>query len=550
MRFRSFCVLISVIIGLTVHSFCLAQEDTANNIIEARIDELWTTGKLNIGYASIASKHWLPELYERNDFKLLWQNPQNVTDLLNDVGRIAEEGLDPEDYHLSQLLVLKLRLEDSKSPDPELLADYDILLTDSLVRLCYHLQFGKVDPESLDPAWNMSRQVHNKNPVAAIEKRLRTGSLAKGLSNIRPKLEYYQLLKSVLKKYRDIQDAGGWQTVPVGPTLKPGMTDRRIPLLRKRLSITGEFEGSVTDADYYDDALKAAVMRFQYKHRLEADGAVGKNTYAALNVPVKARIDQIRVNLERGRWVFHKLPAEFLVVDIAGFRAFHYEDLKRTWSSRVQVGKPFRKTPVFKSKIKYIVFNPTWTVPPTILEKDILPKIKKNPGYLTKMKISVLDKKGRKVDPKSVEWSKYSKRVPYILRQEPGPHNALGRIKFIFPNKYFIYLHDTPSRSLYGRKDRAFSSGCIRVQKNIELAELLLNNPAKWNRESIQQVLDTNKTLRVDLPKPKTVMLIYTTIRLDDDDNYLFKKDVYGRDRQVLDGLNEEFTIWQTRAIK
>ena len=551
MLYRSSKILMSLIVLICMFSsFSFAQTDAANIIIEDRIDELWTTGKLNIGYANIASKHWLPGLYERSDFKLLWKNPQNVTDLLTDVGKIAEDGLDPEDYHLSQLLVLKLRLDESKSPDPSLLADYDILLTDSLVRLLYHIQFGKVDPESLDPAWNMTRQVHNKNPVAAIERRLRTGSLAEGLKNIRPKIKYYQLLKTVLKKYREIQDAGGWEPVPEGPTLKPGMTDQRIPLLRKRLSITGDFEGTVTDSEHYDEELKAAVMRFQYRHQLEADGAVGKNSYAALNIPVKARIDQIRVNLERGRWVFHELPPDFIAVDIAGFRAYHYEGLNRTWSSKVQVGKPYRKTPVFRSKIKYIVFNPTWTVPPTILAKDILPKIKKNPGYLSKMKISVIDRKGKKVDPKSVNWSKYSKSVPYTLRQEPGPHNALGRIKFIFPNKYFIYMHDTPSRSLYGRQDRAFSSGCIRVEKNIELAEFLLNDPEKWNRESIQKVLDTNETRRVNLPQPKTVMLIYATIRFDDNDNYIFKKDVYDRDRQVLDGLNEEFTIWQTRAIK
>ena len=550
MRFRLPVILISVIFNLTVYSFCFARTDAANAIIEERIDELWTTGELHVGDANIASKHWLPGLYERNDFKLLWQNPQNVTDLLSEVGRIAEDGLDPEDYHLSQLLVLKLRLEDSKSPDPSLLADYDILLTDSLVRLCYHLQFGKVDPESLDPAWNMSRTVHNKNPVAAIENRLRSGSLAEGLKNIRPKIEYYHLLKSVLKKYRDIQETGGWEAVPEGPTLKPGMTDKRVPLLRKRLSITGEFKGDVTDSDFFDDTLKAAVMRFQDRHRLEADGAVGKNTYAALNIPAKAKIDQIRVNLERGRWVFHDLPRDFIVVDIAGFHAYHVEGINRVWASRVQVGKPYRATPVFRSKIKYIVFNPTWTVPPTILAEDILPKIKKNPGYLSRMNISVLDRKGRKVDPKTVNWSKYRKTVPYTLRQEPGPQNALGRMKFIFPNKHFVYLHDTPSRSLYGRKDRAFSSGCIRVEKNFELAELLLNDPEKWNRESIQKVLDTNETLRVNLPQPKPVMLIYATIRFDDDDNFKFKKDIYGRDRQVLEGLNEEFTIWQTRAIK
>ena len=543
-------VLLPIILNLLLYSFSFAQTDHANVIIEDRIDELWTTGKLNIGYANIASKHWLPALYERNGFQLLWQNPQNVKDLLTDVGRVAEEGLNPEDYHLSQLLVLKLRLDENKSPDPLLLADYDILLTDSLVRLCYHTQFGKVDPESLDPAWNMTPQIHNKNPVAAIEKRLRTGSLAKGLNNIRPEIDYYQLLKGALKKYRDIQDAGGWEPVPEGPTLIPGMTDQRIPLLRKRLSITGDYEGTVTDSEHYDEDLKEAVMLFQYKHRLKADGAVGKNTYASLNIPVKKKIEQIRVNLERARWVFQKEPSDYVAVDIAGFRAYHFEGINPNWSSKVQVGKPFRKTPVFKSKIKYIVFNPTWTVPPTILEEDILPRIKKNPGYLSKMKISVIDRNGLTVDPSSVNWSKYSKNVPYTLRQEPGPHNALGRIKFIFPNKHFIYLHDTPSRSLYGRKDRAFSSGCIRVEKNIELAEILLNDPENWNRKRIQELLDTNKTQRVNLPKPKSVMLLYLTVWFDENDNFIFMRDVYERDPAVLEGLNEEFTIWQTRAIK
>ena len=163
--------------------------------------------------------------------------------------------------------------------------------------------------------------------------------------------------------------------------------------------------------------------------------------------------------------------------------------------------------------------------------------------------MSVIDRKGRIVDPESVKWSKYKKTAPYTFRQEPGPHNALGRMKFIFPNKHFIYLHDTPSRALYGRQDRAFSSGCIRVQKNIELAELLLNDPEKWNRESVQEMIDGNKTQRVNLPKPKPVILLYVTIWFDDNDSIIFKKDVYERDRQVLDGLKGEFTIWQTRAI-
>jgi murein L,D-transpeptidase YcbB/YkuD len=550
MKIRSIkTVLILILINFVIYSACLAQDDLARTIVQHKVDELWTTGELKIGYTDIASKLWLPELYEHNDFGLLWQNPQNINDLLADIGNIEKEGLNPEDYHLSQLLVLKLRLEESETPDPELLADYDLLLTDSLVRLCYHLQFGKVDPESLDPAWNMTRQVRGQNPVGAIEKRFQTATLARGLANIRPEIDYYHLLKSALKKYREIQETGGWTRLPAGPTLKPGMTDSRVPLLRQRLAVSGDFGGPASDSEFFDEELEEAVKRFQYHHRLEVDGAVGKNTLATLNIPVKQKINQIRVNLERARWIFHKLPENYVVVDIAGFRAFNIDGTAEKWSSKVQVGKPFRKTPVFKSKIKYMVFNPTWTVPPTILQQDILPKVKKNPDYLRKKKISVIDRKGKRVDPGSVNWSKYSKGVPYTLRQEPGPHNALGRIKFIFPNKYFIYLHDTPSRSLFQRKDRAFSSGCIRVDKDVELAEILLNDSEKWNRESIQELFDTNKTRRVNLPKAIPIMLLYVTIWFDENNTLIFKKDVYDRDRQVLEGLDEAFSIWQTRAI-
>jgi len=545
---KTFLTLI-VLISMS-YSSSLAQEELTREIIADKIDALWTTGNLNIGYAHIASKHWLPALYERNGFQLLWQNPQNIADLLNEIGSIEEDGLNPEDYHLSQLLVLKLRLDGTTSPDPALLVDYDILLTDSLVRLCYHMQFGKVDPETLDPAWNMSRQIHDKNPVAAIEKRLDTGTLAQGLKNIRPKFETYQKLKSVLKKYRDIQAAGGWETLPEGPALKPGMTDPRIAQLRRRLAASGDLAAEAADPNFFDDALEAAVIKFQNRHRLEADGIVGQNTYAALNVPVRQKIDQIRVNLERARWVLHKLPPDFIVVDIAGFQIYDVEGTAIKWSSRVQVGKPFRKTPVFKSKIKYIVFNPTWTIPPTILKKDVLPKIKKNPDYLREMNISVIDGDDRIVDPSSVNWTEFSTGVPYTLRQEPGPQNALGRMKFIFPNRYFIYLHDTPSRLLFERQDRAFSSGCIRVEKFIEFAELLLGDPARWNRQSILELLDTNETVRVNLPEPKPVLLLYETVSFDENGNYIFKRDIYDRDRPVLEGLNSEFVIWQTRAIQ
>jgi len=542
--------LISIFFNVILISISFAQENLTSLIIQDRIDQILTTGRLDVGYANVASKQILPKLYERNNFQLIWQNLQNVNDLLNELKNIEEDGLNPEDYHLSTLLVQKLHLEQNESPEPSLLADYDILLTDSLICLIYHLYFGKVDPENLHPNWNMTREINDTDPVEDIERTLRSNQLADALKKIRPQLKSYNLMRAALKKYREIQEAGGWEPIPEGSTLKVGITDERIPKLRKRLAVIGHFEGTNTKSDHFDEELEKAIVRFQKRHRLVADGAVGNNTYKALNVPVKRKIDQIRVNLERSRWISRNIPEEFIIVDIAGFRVYHYRNFNIQWTSKVQVGRAFRKTPVFNSQIKYLVFNPTWTVPPTILREDIIPKIKKNPEYLQKMKISVIDRKGRIADPSSVDWSKYSeKNVPYTFRQEPGPHNALGRIKFIFPNKHFIYLHDTSSRSLYARKDRAFSSGCIRVEKNIELAEILLDDPDKWNQKNIKNLIDTLETKKVNLPKPMPVSLFYWTVRFDEKGEIIIKKDVYDRDGAVLDGLNEEFVAWQRRFL-
>jgi murein L,D-transpeptidase YcbB/YkuD len=246
------------------------------------------------------------------------------------------------------------------------------------------------------------------------------------------------------------------------------------------------------DTETFDDQLEKAVMRFQRRHHLAADGAVDKQTLEDLNVPVEKRIDQIRINLERLRWVLHAINGKFVIADIAGFKVFVYKDNEIIWTSRVQVGRPYRQTPVFKATITYMELNPTWTVPPGILAKDILPAVKNDPGYLKERNISVIDRSGKEINQDTIDWSKYSGRnFPYQLRQDPGPNNAMGLIKIMFPNKHLVFIHDTPSRSLFDRTDRTFSSGCIRTEKPFELAEILLDNPAKWNQESFKRIIDS-----------------------------------------------------------
>jgi murein L,D-transpeptidase YcbB/YkuD len=293
----------------------------------------------------------------------------------------------------------------------------------------------------------------------------------------------------------------------------------------------------------FDEDLETAVKHFQQRHGLTADGAVGPGTRAALNVSVSARIDQIRVNLERARWVMHEIQGEFVLVNAAGFDVSYFRDNEPIWTSKVIVGRPYRETPIFKSLITYVVLNPTWTIPPGILVKDKLPVIKRDPGYLTRNNIRVIDSAGREVSPHSVDWSRYSgsRLPPYQLRQDPGDDNALGLVKIMFPNPYLVYLHDTPSKSLFDKDERTFSSGCIRVEKAFELAELVLNDPVRWNRAAIDAAVATKKTQTVNLATPVPVLILYWTAQPRPDGQVIFRNDVYGRDPATLAALNGTF---------
>jgi murein L,D-transpeptidase YcbB/YkuD len=265
---------------------------------------------------------------------------------------------------------------------------------------------------------------------------------------------------------------------------------------------------------------------------------VGPATLAALNVPVERRIDQLRANLERARWVLYEPESEFLVVNIAGFRAYLVRRGEIIWSSRVVVGRPYRRTPVFSATMRYLVFNPTWTLPPTILREDVLPEVRRDVGYLARQNIDVLDAANMLVDPATVDWSSRA-GLAYRFVQRPGTANALGRVKFMFPNEYTVYMHDTPSRDLFERDSRAFSSGCIRVEQPLELAALVLGG--RWDRERLDALIAAGRTETVFLDDPLPVMLLYWTAEVDAEGRVSFFPDLYGRDDAVIAALAEPF---------
>ena len=496
----------------------------------------------------ISSVILLPELYKKYSYQLIWTNPGSVRQLIDAIKDSYHDGLTPEDYHLS--LIQQLQKALVAKPDPAKRAKLDVVLTDSLVRLGYHLLMGKVDPESLDRNWNMDRTL-KLDPILKMSIAIDNAQVTGLVAGFRPKADFYRDLKQVLANYRKIQAEGGWPQVPAGKTLKPGMTTPRVTTIRQRLVVTTDMPAVSMESSLYDAAVEAGVKQFQQRHGFEADGVVGKGTLAAMNVPIKARIGQLRVNLDRARWVLHDLPQDFVVTDIAGFNLLYIRNGQEAWKTRVQVGKTYRKTPVFRDRIRYIEFNPTWTIPPGILRKDILPKVKRDPQYLQNKNMVVLNQQGKQIDIATIDWSQYpGKGFPYLIRQQPGPNNALGRVKFIFPNKHSVYLHDTPSKSGFKRAERAFSSGCIRVQNPFHFAELLLADKPGWDRAKIDAVVGSRKTTRVNLSKPLTVMLLYWTAAVDNERRVVFKQDIYDRDGAVLVGLDSKFKFRGSKIIE
>jgi len=506
-------------------------------------EQLLLGSEVSIAGATLASTYIIPEFYARRAFEPAWRGDTRIDDFIDLVGRAEEEGLDPAEYHYAELMVLVGQYRADRDND-NLRAEVDVLLTESLSRYGYHLIFGKVNPEDLDENWNWSRTLGGRDPVEVVQQAINSESIGTFIDQYLERGRVYNRTKAILAEYRALKAQGGWPQIAPGPTLRLGMNDERIPIVRERLAITADLPDSVDkESRAFDEVLKQGVEHFQDRHNLDQDGAIGPQTLAAMNVTVDERIDQIRVTLERIRWVIRDIEDEFVITNIASFRTFLVRDREVIWSSRSQVGRYYRQTPVFKGQMKYLQFNPTWTVPPGILSKDILPQVLQDPAYLATRNMDLIDRDGSIVDPATVDWSQYGngRLPPFQFVQRPGPTNALGRVKFIFPNSHFVFLHDTPSKSLFEHTERSFSSGCIRVENPFAFAELLLDEPEKWNSGTIQELLDSEKPQTVFLKEPMTVMLLYSTVGLADEEVVHFYNDIYQRDARVLEPLDGDF---------
>jgi len=512
--------------------------------IATELESLMSPEPAPIHGVQIAFQELVQSFYVRRAFRPAWANARNAAELRRALAESAADGLDPADYELDLLTRLGRELE-SPAASSALRAQYDILHTEALLRLAYHLSFGKVDPESFDPEWNFGRTLAHRNVEREIEEALAAEDIYQRIEALKPTHRIYVGLKRELARYRSAATGPEPAAIPAGAPLKPGASDPRVPLLRARLAASGDLASvEAPDTAAYDAPLEAAMRGFQARMGLESDGVAGAGTIAELNVPLAERMRMLRVNLDRGRVLLHDLPEKFVVVNIAGYTAYVIQGQDIVWSARVQVGKPYRKTPLFRSEINYLVFNPTWTVPPGIIKADILPAAKRDPGSIARKGLKVIDSKGREVDPASVDWSRYSGgNIPYTLRQDPGPKNALGRVKLMFPNPYFVYLHDTPSQALFDRAERAFSSGCVRVERALELAAIVLDEPQQWNAASIDAVIAGGKLQNVTLKSKVPVLLAYWTAWVDPEGRMNFRRDLYGQDAQWAEALDAPFRV-------
>lgn len=496
-------------------------------------------GALVIDGEALRRADLVRSFYERRAFAPAWFDAGGAAAaalaLRQQIADADHDGLDPADYHWNA--VDRVARQSRDTPDTAACAGLEILASDAFLTFAAHLHSGRADPRSLGVDWYLSRP--QADLAWILGKGLETG-LAREIDALRPGHPGYDRLRHALSQYRDIERRGGWPPVPEGPTLRPGDRDPRVRVLRRRLRATEDWTGD-SQSDLYDASLAAGVRVFQARHGLQADAVLGPKTLAALGVPVRRRVEQILVNLERWRWLPLDFEGRRIQVNAPAYQLSVYEDGAPVLQMPVIVGRALRSTPVLSERMTQIVFSPYWNIPKRLAVEDILPKVQQDSMYLRHHGIRVFRSwaaDAPAVDPREIDWTRlHADSFPLRLRQDPGPQNLLGRVKFLFPNPQDIYLHDTPSRGLFGRNARDLSSGCVRVADPVTLALYVLRDRPEWTREAIRAAMQAPEPVEVDVRAPIRVDLLYWTAWADENGSVHFRDDIYGRDPLVLQAL-------------
>lgn len=525
--------------------------DNVSGIIRQKLSGTQTPGSVPIDGEKVKIYSSLPALYQTRDYKPVWigeNGPIPETNMMIEaIKNSSREGLNPENYNLKEIEDTLSRIKagsgSGKSPGPELLAELDILLSTSFLKYANNLLYGQISPERINLELIFGEKPVDLNTLLITA--VNENKIDETLAGLSPKYPVYDRLRTALAEYRQYEAEGGWKQIPEGPKLMKGARGERVTALKERLVVTGELDSSAPGSDVFDETLEQALRKYQEINGLYVDGVAGDSTVESLNVPAGERVKQIVLTMERWRILPQDMGSKFVLVNIANYHLYAVDNNRDSVSMRIVVGKPKWNTPIFSEQMTHIVINPYWNIPPSIFRDDIAPLIKSDPDYMADRNIQALGlnmEQPETTDETEVALAKeeYITKVlsgNYRLRQNPGPSNPLGRIKFLFPNKYSVYLHDTPNRGYFQRSQRNFSHGCIRVEKPVELAEFVLSSDPEWTGERIQSAISRGRTQTVNLPVPVTVYILYFTAWANDDGSVSFHKDVYGLDQVLQNAL-------------
>jgi L,D-transpeptidase YcbB len=475
------------------------------------------------------------EFYRKRAFTPAWLDdgrPESQMDQLVAAIRAAnDDGLDPALYGATHL---EGRLKEAtkgllrrKRVEAEDAARLDVWLTYVYMQFASDLADGLSDLAHVDPSWKIPQEAFDA--LVHLESALAANRVRQSLADLTPTHFQYRVLRDLLADYRKRAAAGGWPTVARSTAIRPGSAGAPVKSVAQRLAASGDYRGSVTSQGpmTYGPELQDAVKAFQRRHGLDENAVVGPAVVDAMNVPIQERIRQIELNLERWRWLPRDLGARHVLVNIPAYRLDVWEAGKVALSMRVVVGKKDTPTPIFSDDMTHIVFSPYWNVPQTIARDETLPSVMQDPAFLRRMNMEVVDGAGRVIDPGAIDAADPSK---YRFRQRPGGHNSLGLVKFMFPNRFNVYLHDTPADSLFARATRSFSHGCVRLEQPQALAEYVLKDRPEWSSDRIAEAMHASDEQTVKLRKPLPVYMLYWTADVTPEGSVQFRPDIYGVD--------------------
>ncbi len=511
--------------------------EEVNTLLSEQLSDADTSKALIIANDSLFSTKLFVEFYQNNDFEVTWTDKGKLNNqgdtLLHILKNSDEYGLIADDYHVSKIDSLIKTEKDSitKKFDAVKLSELDLLLTDAFFTFTINANIGRLNSDSLTREWKANQM--DTNLVVVLNAALKKNSIRSAIDSLEPKNEQYQKLKVALKKFKFEFKDSNWDSLASRESDSLTFKER----LKKRLIASHDYCSEVTGNDSIK--LVKAIKNFQCKNNLIEDGKIGKLTFKSLQRTKEDYIHQIEMNMERWRWKHAPSDKQFVWVNIPKYEMRVIEEDSLVMKSRVITGAPDHQTPLLKSTIRYFIIYPYWTVPFSIATKEILPILKRDTTYLRRKNFDVLDGNNKIVDPKKINWKKYTKTYfPWRLRQRIGDDNSLGILKFNFENKYGVYLHDTDNRKLFNREMRAMSHGCVRLEKFMDFAKFLIRDDSvKYPMDSFMMDLLMEKQKYVYLKHPIPIYINYFTTEVDEYNELHFYIDVYKRDEKMLKSL-------------